>query len=67
MKKQIGKIVPVQKTWMSPKEAMEYLDCKEDFLRRLRKKGLISFSVVGRKYYYDLKSLERLIVKNRVI
>lgn len=67
MKKQIGKVVPVQKIWLSSREARSFLDCSENFLQKLRDEAQISFSVVGRKYYYDLRSLERLIVKNRVI
>lgn len=67
MKKQIGKVQPVHKTWLSAREAKAYLDCSDDFLQSLRDQAKISFSVVGRKFYYDVRSLEKLILKNRVV
>lgn len=67
MKKQIGKVVPVQKVWLSSREARAYLDCSDDFLQKLRDEALISFSRIGNKFLYNLQSIDRLIIKNKVI
>lgn len=62
-----GKVQEIPKTWLSSREARAYLDCSDDFLQSLRDEAQISFSRVRNKYYYELKSLERLIIKNKVI
>lgn len=42
--KSVGKVEPVQKTWLSTKEAMAYLGCSMDLLEKLRNNAEISFS-----------------------
>lgn len=42
--KKIGKVEPVQKIWLSAKEAMAYLGCSMDLLEKLRNNAEISFS-----------------------
>lgn len=66
--KKIGKVEPVQKTWLNKDEAMAYLGCSERFLQTIRDKAEISFSRFGSKmYWYELKSLDRFIERNRVV
>lgn len=67
MRKQIGKVQPIQKTWLSARETRAYLDCSDDFLQNLRDEAKVSFSRVRGKFYYELRSLERLIEKNKVV
>ena len=67
MRKKIGKVEPVQKTWLSTRETMAYLDCSDNFLQKLRDEAMISFSRIGNKYFYDLKSIDRLLIKNKVV
>lgn len=67
MKKIVGKVQPVQKVWLSSREARAYLDCSEDFLQTLRDEAALSYSVVGRKFFYELRSLEKLIKKNIIV
>lgn len=62
-----GKIEPVQKTWLSKNEAMCYLGCSKDFLDSLREKAEVSFSKFGKMIWYDLRSLDRFIERNRVV
>lgn len=62
-----GKIEPINKTWLSAREVKAYLDCSDDFLQMLRNDAAISFSRIGGKYFYNLASIERLMVKNRVV
>lgn len=66
--KKVGKVEPVQKTWLSTKEAMAYLGCSMDLLEKLRNNAEISFSQYNRRViWYDLKSIERFIERNRVV
>ncbi|EYA00168.1 hypothetical protein M087_2217 [Bacteroides fragilis str. S23 R14] len=47
---------------------MAYLGVGEAFLDKLRNEALISFSQFGSKMiWYDLASLDRFILKNKVI
>ena len=63
-----GKIEPVNKLWLSAKEAMAYLGCSEKLLKKLRNNAEISFSQYNKRtIWYDLKSLERFIERNRVV
>lgn len=62
-----GKVEAVRKTWLSSREAKAYLDCSDDFLQMLRDEAKISFSRVGGKYFYNLESIERLILKNKIV
>ncbi len=66
--KKVGKVEPVQKTWLSAKEAMDFLGCGIDFLRDIRNSAEVSFAQYGNKMiWYELRSLERFIEKNRVV
>ncbi len=68
MRRQLGKIEPVPKKWLSKAEAMAYLDCSEDFLKTLRDNALVSYSQFGSKMiWYDLQSIERFVQRHKVI
>lgn len=67
MRKRLGKVEPVQKMWLSAREAKAYLDCSDDFLQKLRDEAQLSFSKIGGKYFYELKSIERLLIKNKIV
>ena len=67
-RKILGKVEPVQKVWLNKKEAMAYLGCKEDFLRKLRENAEIKFSQYGGKMvWYELQSINRFIERHRVL
>ena len=62
------KVESVPKRWLSKQEAMAYLGVGEAFLDKLRNEALVSFSQFGSKMiWYDLASLDRFILKNKVI
>lgn len=42
--KSVGKVEPVNKLWLSTKEAMAYLGCSDKLLKKLRNNAEISFS-----------------------
>lgn len=62
-----GKVEPIQKTWLSKSEAIAYLGCSEDFLRALRDKAELSFSKFGTMIWYELRSIDRFIERNKVV
>lgn len=61
------KVEPAPKRWLNKQEAMDYLGVGEDFLDRLRNEALVSFSQFGRKIWYDMASLDRFVLKNKVV
>ncbi len=67
MKKYTGRIKEVEKVWLSSREVRAYLDCSDDYLQKLRDEASISFSRIGNKYWYDLRSIDLLIRKNIVV
>ena len=66
MKRSEGKVERVQKIVLSREEAMAYLGCTERYLRILREKAQVSFYKCGRMIWYDLKSIERFLNRNKV-
>lgn len=53
--------------WISEKEAAEKLQRKERTIRTLVKSGkwpIAYSSLNGRRYHYDLKGIERLMMEN---
>lgn len=65
--KKLGKVEEVKKLWLSAKEAKAYLDCSDEFLRKLRNNGSVIFSLCEGKYYYKLQSIEKMLERSRVI
>lgn len=45
-----GKVQPVNKIWLSREEAMCFLGCADDYLRKVRESGQVSFCRDGRRY-----------------
>ena len=67
MKPMVGKVESIQKVWLSKDEAMAYLGCSADYLQTLRNTAQISFSQIGKMIWYDLRSINRMLEKNRVV
>lgn len=61
-----GRVVPVQKAWLSKAEACAYLDCDERFLAKLRNEAKITSTTIGAKFFYELASIEYLLNLNKV-
>lgn len=62
-----AKIIPVQKRWLNKGEAMAYLGVSEDYLTKLREEARISFSQLGKMIWYDIESIDRFLLKNKVV
>lgn len=65
--KTIGKVQPIEKVWLSKDEAKAYLGCSDRYLRTLKEKAQISFSKYGNTIWYDKRSIERFILRNKVV
>ena len=65
--KLIGKVEPIKKRWLNKAEAMAYMGVGEDYLTKLRNDSLISFSQSGRMIWYDIESIDRFIIKNKIV
>jgi len=61
-----AKVEPAPKRWLNKQEAMAYLGVGEDYLKKLRDDASVSFSQDGRMIWYDLASLDRFVLKNKV-
>ncbi|WP_042372611.1 MerR family transcriptional regulator [Bacteroides neonati] len=64
--KKIGKVEPVQKTVLNKQEAMAYLGVSEDYLTKLRENNEVVFHQDGRMIWYDLRSIDRFLLRNKV-
>lgn len=45
-----GKVQPVNKIWLSREEAMAFLGCADDYLRKLGRVGKYRFVAMGEWY-----------------
>jgi hypothetical protein len=58
----VTKVQPVQKVWLSTREALAYLGCSLDLLEQLRNRDEIRFARYGkRQIWYDLQSIDKFI------
>lgn len=67
MGRTVGKIIQINKTWLTKKEAMTYLGCGENYLQKLRDNAEVSFSRDGKMIWYDLESIDRFLRRKKVI
>lgn len=52
--------------YVNSKKAMQLLQCKTTTLYYLRKANELVFSKIGRKIFYEVKSLQALIQRNKI-
>lgn len=67
MGRTVGKIININKTWLTKKETMTYLGCSEDYLQKLRDNAEVSFSRDGKMIWYDLESIDRFLRRKKVV
>ena len=61
------KVEPAPKRWLSKQEAMAYLGVSDKYLTKLRNNAEVLFSQDGKMIWYDLASLDRFVLKHKVI
>lgn len=62
-----ARVIPLEKRFLSSKEAQAYLGMSDDFFTRLRNEAKIHYFRVGRCVFYEKKDLDELILRNKVI
>lgn len=65
--KKTFKVEPVEKKWLNKQEALAYMGCGERYLTKLRDEAKVSFARDGKMIWYDLRSLDLYISKNKVV
>jgi excisionase family DNA binding protein len=61
-------VEPIKKKWLTTQEACEYLGgCSRDFLENLRENAEITFAQVGRMYFHELASIDRMFERHKVV
>lgn len=58
--------VPVQRLYLTTKEAMAYLGCKRDMLESLREQGAVRCSKIGNTCYWRLQDIDDALEKSCV-
>lgn len=61
------KVEPAPKRWLNKQEAMAYLGVGEDYLQKLRNNAEVSFSQKDKMIWYDLTSLDKFVLKNKIV
>ena len=62
-----AKVIPLEKRFLSSKEAQAYLGMSDEFFTRLRNKCKIHYYRIGRCVFYEKKDLDELVLTNKVI
>lgn len=62
-----AKIEPLTKVWLSREEALVFMGCSDDYLRKVRDSGEVQFAKDGKMLWYNVHSLTRYIERRRVI
>jgi hypothetical protein len=52
--------------WINGDEIMQKLGISKRTLQNYRDNGILPYSAIGGKFYYSIKDLERLMMKNYV-
>ena len=65
--RRVGKVQPVEKVWLSREEAKAYLGISDDYLKDIRDAGEIGFARYKNTVWYDLRSIERFMLRNTVV
>lgn len=62
-----GKVLEIEKIWLTSKEAEAYLGVSVHFFKDLRANGQIHFYKVRGAIFYKKSDIDRLVEKGRVI
>ena len=67
MKKILGKVIPIEKIWLSKAELQEYLNVSRRWVEEAQNSALIPFFKVDRKIWFLKSDIDKFISKHRVI
>lgn len=57
---------PLQEIWLDNEAVCAYLKISKRTLQRYRSNGVIAYSLVGRKTYYTISEIKRLLEEKRI-
>lgn len=57
---------PLQEIWLDNEAVCAYLKISKRTLQRYRSNGVITYSLVGRKTYYAISEIKRLLEDKRI-
>ena len=66
MRKSLSTVSPAPKRWLSTKELMKYLDCSQDLIENIRQSPIVIVCKVGAKYLYDINSIDKFVLSNKL-
>lgn len=58
---------PLQEIWLDNETVCAYLKISRRTLQRYRSNGVIAYSLVGRKTYYTISEIKRLLEEKRIL
>ena len=58
---------PLQEIWLDNEAVCSYLKISKRTLQRYRSNGVIAYSLVGRKTYYAISEIKRLLEEKRIM
>lgn len=61
------KVEPARKRWLSAREAKSYLGCGDEMLKVLRDNAEVRFSRYSNRIWYDVDSIDRFVMRNKVV
>ena len=64
--KKIFKVESAEKRWMNTQEAMAYIGVSQSYLETKRSGGELPYYKDSSIIWYDIKDLDRLILRNKV-
>lgn len=60
-------VIPVERVWLTNRDAQSYLGVSPDFLKRLRAEARIPFYKVGGTVFYRKRDIDRIVERGRVV
>lgn len=57
-----AEVRPIEKMWLSNREAKVYLDCEDEYLKKLRDNANVTFARDGKKIMYLKSSIDEYLV-----
>ena len=60
------KTPPLQEIWLDNEVVCSYLKISKRTLQRYRSNGVITYSLIGKKTYYTISEIKRLLEEKRI-
>ncbi|MBR5147758.1 MAG: DNA-binding protein [Bacteroidaceae bacterium] len=61
-----AEVRPIEKMWLSNRETKAYLDCADEYLKKLRDNALVTFARDGKMIWYLKSSIDEYLQKHAI-